>query len=171
MMHLSLTFASWIATVGASESLAGFLRLGSAYLQFTHFGLDDTPVYVAKGTTDEQSRMLVIGTEDFAEVEPLMEPCRAGLGADDRQQRWLGVIDTLVQGDQSSLVAELMRPILPTDVRQGATVSLLKEPNLMSTFEDDESPPTYQARVLVGDDKEISLVQLRESRLTAAANP
>ncbi|MEM6978836.1 MAG: hypothetical protein AAF539_04145 [Planctomycetota bacterium] len=172
-MHLALILLAMLCQVSPSTTASAILAICRPYWQATHFGIEEAPVFLASGDVIEQPLALAISDPSFNDAEPLLPMVIGGSGPDDRQQRFLRAMAALVEADQSSLIAEWLLPLINTSTvaptsSQETVVTLLREPTLLSTIEDDEAQPPYQARIIFNGES-IGLVQLRSPRLTATA--
>ncbi|MEM1227612.1 MAG: hypothetical protein AAGJ40_18080 [Planctomycetota bacterium] len=169
LVHLVVVGMSIVSTVGQSQTTATWMMLAGPYLQATHFGLDETPIYITHGKRVDQPRTLSIERSDETRRRSLLPARWAGMGSDDRQQRMLRAVESLVDADQPSLAAHLIAPLIPPVARDGDIIVMRREPTLLSSAEDDTSPPPYRAH-LVSKDEDWSIVQWPETRLTAASD-
>lgn len=170
-LHLFAITASFLSVTAPSETQDRWLRFVQPYLQATHFGLDDRPIYLADGAASEQPLRLQVsataspvGPQDWRIID---SPGWPGLPADDRMHRWLATAAMLAESEQPSLVAELLLPVAVHDESIKA-IRIRRLPRASGPgIVDGESLP-YTARVVRSGDR-VSLVQLQPSRLNATA--
>lgn len=183
-LHLFALLVSFAAVVEPSSLHASLQSLLRPYLQSTHFGADDRPLYFAYGDTSEQPHRLEISKRDIASADaevlwtnPHFRSDQRqitfvsdlaggpGLAVSDRYARWLSTAATLAENEQPSLVAELILPL----VRQDESIRAIRITRLVTDLNstiDEELPPPYIARVIRENDQ-VSLVQLQPERLAA----
>lgn len=186
-IHLFALLVSFSAVVEPSSVQVRFQDLFRPYLQATHFGADDRPLYLAYGDSSEQPHRLesteVEITSGDADVDWQSVHFReddvttfsfvggpaatAGLAVSDRYGRWLSTAATLAENEQPSLVAELLVPVVRSDEAIRAIRIVRMTTDLSATVEEDNYP--YVARV-IRDGNRVSLVQLQPSRLSAKAD-
>jgi hypothetical protein len=168
MLHLFVLCVSWMASVEPSETLSTLSRYANPYLQAAHFAADEVPLAIATGGKEEQTLRLMVSDATFQKNRDMFAEPIAGGGADDRQQRFLRTIVVLTDSDQSSMIAELVQPMLPALESNEEIITVMREPTVISDAADDEASSPYQAKV-IRDGDDFSLIQLRERRLTATA--
>lgn len=186
-IHLFALLVSLSAVVEPSSihaQLHGVLR---PYLQSTHFGVDDRPLYLAYGDTSEQAHRLEVTDAEIQESDANVEwtnphfrssddsqltivgglSAGPGLAVSDRYARWLSTAATLAESDQPSLVAELLLPVLPSDGSIRG-VRIVRRTTDLNTTLDDNLPPPYVARIATVSGR-TALIRLQETRLNAIA--
>ena len=186
-IHLFALLVSVAAVVEPSTIHARLHGLLRPYLQLTHFGVDDRPLYLAYGDTSEQAHRLEVTEAEIQESDANVEwtnphfrssdesqltivgglAAGPGLAVSDRYARWLATAATLAESDQPSLVAELLLPLLPTDGSIRG-VRIVRRMTDLNTTLDDNLPPPYVGRLATVDGR-TSLIRLQETRLNAIA--
>ena len=146
--HVFVICLSMANSVGTSSLQASVLGWADLYLRPMQFSADDAPVFLASGTETDQTLRLDFQPKTQPDPVPLTSEFTPGLAADDRQQRFLASISLLAEAGQDSLVAELLVPVIADRVEPGGTVTLRREPTLLTNALQDEAPPPYQARVI-----------------------
>lgn len=187
-IHLFALLLSLAAVVEPSSLHARLLDLMRPYLQLTHFGVDDRPLYLAYGNPSEQPHRLEVTEtpiQHHGESAKWINPhfragdesqltivsglaAKPGLAVSDRYARWLATAATLADTEQPSLVGELLLPVVEADETVRGIRILRRPTDLSATVETVETP--YLARVVRSGDS-TSLVQLRSDRFNAIAQP
>jgi hypothetical protein len=186
-IHLFALGVSLLAVVEPSSIHARLQSLLRPYLQLTHFGVDDRPLYLAYGDTSEQAHRLEVTEAEIqqsdASVEWMNPHFRAsddsqltivggwaaepGLAVSDRYARWLSTAATLAESEQPSLVAELLLPVLRSDGSLRG-VRIVRRTTDLNTTLDENLPPPFVARIATVAGRR-SLIRLQETRLNAIA--
>lgn len=172
--HLFAILVSFLAVVEPSGVHSAVVRLIRPYLQATHFGADDRPVYLAHGNASEQPHRVQVSSEplsdaesaDSAKWEDAGPKGTAGLAVSDRIHRWAASGALLAETGQASLVAELLLPVA-IENSEAESIRIVRFPtDLNDVLANPESP--YVARIIREQDT-ATLVQLKPKRLSAAA--
>lgn len=187
-IHLFALLVSVSAVVEPSSIHARLHSLLRPYLQLTHFGVDDRPLYLAYGDSSEQAHRLEVTDAEIQQSDANVEwtnphfrssddsrltivgglAAQPGLAVSDRYSRWLSTAATLAESDQPSLVAELLLPVLPQDGSIRG-VRIVRRVTDLNTTLDDNLPPPYAARISTVAGR-TSLIRLQETRLNAIAD-
>jgi len=178
VVHLMAITVSFTAVVQPSSLHQSLSEVLQPYLRPTHFSADDRPVYLTHGDADDQPHRIEMTTDRVTGVATsddlkwrVIGPAQGGgfastpgLAVSDRVARWLSTAAMLAENDQPSLVADL---ILPVVAKQPAIkgIRIVRYPTDLNDVNTDVAVP-YLARV-VRDQGRVSLVQLKESRLSA----
>ncbi len=186
-IHLFALLVSMGAVVEPSSIHARLQAVLRPYLQLTHFGVDDRPLYLAYGDSSEQAHRLEVTDGEIQQSDANVGwtnphfragddsqltivrglAAEPGLAVSDRYARWLATAATLAESDQPSLVAELLLPALPSDGSIRG-VRIVRRTTDLSTSLDDDLPPPYVARLATVAGRP-SLIRLQETRLNAIA--
>ncbi|MFK8110907.1 MAG: hypothetical protein AB8B91_01820 [Rubripirellula sp.] len=173
LLAIWISFTSVVEPSSLHGQLAQSLR---GYLQITHFGADDRPVYLAYGDPQEQPHRLEVatsamsgfGSREALDWQPAGPEAVGGMAVSDRLHRWLSTAAVLAENQQSSLVAELLLPIVQADPTLTA-IRIVRLPTDLSDF-NAEQETVYIAHVARDQDR-VSLVQLQPTRLNAQVLP
>lgn len=171
-LHLVALTVSLSSGIEVSDTQAKVLGWFTPYLQATHFGLDDRPIYLAHGDRDEQPLRLQTAASlhpEEADWETMAPPGITGLAGNDRYHRWLKTAVMLAESDQSALVAELLLPVVATQDTIQA-IRIVRLPTELTTLADDAEPPPYQADVIRAGER-VSLVKVPVEAQGAIAIP
>ncbi|HBV63556.1 MAG TPA: hypothetical protein DEF45_11090 [Rhodopirellula sp.] len=175
LMAIAVSFTSVVQPSSLHRRLSEVLQ---PYLRPTHFSVDDRPVYLTYGDADDQphrievTRDLLTGVATSEDLKwRVIGPAQGGgiaatpgLAVSDRVARWLSTAAMLAENDQPSLVADLVLPVVANQPAiQG--VRIVRYPTDLNDINSGVTVP-YVARV-VRDQGRVSLVQLKESRLSA----
>ena len=178
VVHLMAIAVSFTAVVQPSSLHRRLSEVLQPYLRPTHFSVDDRPVYLTYGDADDQPHRievtngLVTGVATSDDLKwRVIGPAQVGdiagtpgLAVSDRVARWLATAAMLAENDQPSLVADLILPVVANQPAiQG--VRIVRYPTDLNDINEGVTVP-YIARV-VRDQNGVSLVQLKESRLSA----
>jgi hypothetical protein len=178
VVHLMAITVSFTAVVQPSSLHQRLSEVLQPYLRPTHFSADDRPVYLTHGDTDDQPHRIEVTTDRVTGVATsgslkwrVIGPAQRGgfvstpgLAVSDRVARWLSTAAMLAENDQPSLVADLLLPVVTNESSiQG--VRIVRYPTDLNDINSGVTVP-YLARV-VRDQDRVSLVQLKESRLSA----
>ena len=178
VVHLMAITVSFTAVVQPSSLHQRLSDVLQPYLRPTHFSADDRPVYFTHGDADDQphrievtnDRVTGVATSDdlkWRVIGPAQDggfASTAGLAVSDRVARWLSTAAMLAENDQPSLVADLILPVV-TKQPEIQGVRIVRYPTDLNDINAGVTIP-YLARV-VRDQGRVSLVQLKESRLSA----
>lgn len=169
--HLLAILISFLTVVEPSSLQAGFMDLVRPYLQLTHFGADDRPIYLAHGNSDEQPHRIQVTSRpanqlqdepgDWQDAGPIGFP---GFAVSDRVHRWTTAVALLADNEQASLVAELVLPLVEQDSSVTA-VRVVRLPTDLSDINAEMETP-YMARV-VRRPNHVTLIQMNPARLSA----
>jgi len=176
--HLIAIGISFTAVVEPSILHQRLSDLFHPYLRPMHFSADDRPVYLTHGDSDDQPHRLQVTKQPITGVdgsdgadwravgpgETGRLAATPGLAVSDRVARWLATAAMLSENDQPSMVADLILPVVVNDPEITA-VRIVRYPTDLNDINAGVTVP-YLARVLRSGDS-VSLVQLRESRLSA----
>jgi hypothetical protein len=171
--HLFAVLASFLAVVEPSGVHSTIVRLIRPYLQATHFGADDRPVYLAHGDASEQQHRVQVSMDALSDVESAESAkwedagpeSSAGLAVSDRIHRWATSGALLAETEQASLVAELLLPVA-IENSTAKSIRIVRFPtDLNDILANPEFP--YVARIIRERD-EATLVQLKPKRLSAS---
>ena len=178
VVHLMAITVSFTAVVQPSSLHQSLSEVLQPYLRPTHFSADDRPVYLTHGDADDQPHRIEMTTDRVTGVATsddlkwrVIGPAQGGgfastpgLAVSDRVARWLSTAAMLAENDQPSLVADLILPVVANQPSiQG--VRIVRYPTDLNDINAGATVP-YLARV-VRDQENVSLVQLKESRLSA----
>lgn len=177
-VHLVAIAISFTAVVEPSSLHAQLTQVLHPYLRAPHFGADDRPVYLAHGDATEQPHRLQITTAtgdpaslqstNWREIDPLEGQAKPGLASSDRMGRYVATIALLAGNEQPSLVAELLLPIA-TSNPELTVIRVVRLPTDLNEINTGVET-VYLARI-VRRGESVSLVQLREARLSSEARP
>lgn len=177
-IHLAAVVVSYTSVVEPSSLQAKLVQFLQPYLRISHFGADDRPVYLAHGDALEQPHRLQVSSSkgdarqfddtDWRTIEGFGGRAAPGLAASDRMARFLSTVALLSRNEQPSLVAELLLPIATEDAQLTA-IRIVRLPTDLNDI-NVEVEAVYEARIVRKEDS-VSLVQLREERLSTEARP
>lgn len=177
-VHVVAITVSFTAVVQPSSLHRRLSEVLQPYLRPTHFSADDRPVYLTYGEADDQPHRIEVTADRVTGVATsgdlkwqVIGPAQggglsstAGFAVSDRVAKWLSTAAMLADNDQPSLVADLLLPVVANQPSvQG--VRIVRYPTDLNDINTGVTVP-YLARV-VRDQGRVSLVQLRESRLSA----
>lgn len=177
-VHLMAITVSFTAVVEPSSLHQRLSEVLQPYLRPSHFSADDRPVYLTYGDADDQPHRIEVTTDRVTGVANsddlawrLVGPAETsgfastpGLAVSDRVARWLSTVAMLAENDQPSLVADLLLPVVAKQ-RSIQGVRIVRYPTDLNDIHVGVTVP-YLARV-VREQSKVSLVQLKESRLSA----
>ena len=163
LLHLIAIVASWL---GANQWCGPYLSFAEPlrpYCQATHFRIDGEPIHLTGGSDLESAFRVQVkrhGSQQRDSWKTIQPTGIAGLGGNDRYQRWVTTLLTLVEADQPSLVAELLLPVAARDERIVAIRIIRVDGS------ENEVLPVYVAEVTRGSrSSSLALVQVPDPRL------
>jgi hypothetical protein len=189
VVHFVAISLSMTAVVASSDTQARLNGWFQPYTMPTHFRTQGERLFLTAGEESESPLRIQVQRQSSARLtsvsrvaertsldatwETIQPPGMKGLGANDRQSRWLASVMTLVNSESPSLVAELLLPMLRDDesitairiVRLSSDLSLDYE--TFGELDDGTqlSAVPYTA-VVVRRGESTSLVRVNEARLS-----